>query len=67
MFMLLCGGKYLRLCVCDQLNEELKQNLRETMTKKYKQKNYEHITEAVDKLQQEVSLYIPACMHTTTY
>uniref|UniRef100_A0A665WG71 Tetraspanin n=1 Tax=Echeneis naucrates TaxID=173247 RepID=A0A665WG71_ECHNA len=36
-----------------QLNEELKQNLRETMIQKYEQKTYEHITRAVDKLQQE--------------
>ena len=37
-----------------QLNEELKQNLRETMVQKYKQENEKHITKAVDKLQQEV-------------
>ncbi|KAA8595756.1 hypothetical protein FQN60_011047 [Etheostoma spectabile] len=36
-----------------QLNEELKQNLRETMTQKYQQSSHEHITRAVDKLQQE--------------
>ncbi|KAM4593780.1 CD151 antigen-like [Odontesthes bonariensis] len=36
-----------------QLNEELKQNLRETLIKKYGQAGHEHITEAVDKLQQE--------------
>ncbi|XP_034417206.1 CD151 antigen-like isoform X2 [Cyclopterus lumpus] len=36
-----------------QLNEELKQNLRETMTQKYKQSSQEHVTRAVDKLQQE--------------
>ncbi|KAM7424547.1 hypothetical protein PAMA_000748 [Pampus argenteus] len=36
-----------------QLNEELKQNLRETMTQKYEQNGHEHITKAVDKLQQE--------------
>ncbi|XP_028258324.1 CD151 antigen-like isoform X2 [Parambassis ranga] len=36
-----------------QLNEELKQNLRETMIQKYKQTSYEHITSAVDKLQGE--------------
>ncbi|XP_010895387.2 CD151 antigen [Esox lucius] len=36
-----------------QLNEELKQNLRETMVKKYMAEGQEHITKAVDKLQQE--------------
>uniref|UniRef100_G3PYI3 Tetraspanin n=1 Tax=Gasterosteus aculeatus aculeatus TaxID=481459 RepID=G3PYI3_GASAC len=36
-----------------QLNEELKQNLRETMTQKYEQSSHEHVTRAVDKLQQE--------------
>ncbi|XP_073321262.1 CD151 antigen-like [Pagrus major] len=36
-----------------QLNEELKQNLRETMTQKYQQNTHEQITRAVDKLQQE--------------
>uniref|UniRef100_A0A8D3C6V9 Tetraspanin n=1 Tax=Scophthalmus maximus TaxID=52904 RepID=A0A8D3C6V9_SCOMX len=36
-----------------QLNEELKQNLRDTMIQKYQQKSHEHITRAVDKLQQE--------------
>nr|XP_057902113.1 CD151 antigen-like [Doryrhamphus excisus] len=36
-----------------QLNEELKQNLRETMVQKYQQNSHEHVTSAVDKLQQE--------------
>ncbi|XP_062405090.1 CD151 antigen-like [Sardina pilchardus] len=36
-----------------QLNVELKENLRETMVQKYKQKNEKHITDAVNKLQQE--------------
>ncbi|XP_062327131.1 CD151 antigen-like isoform X1 [Osmerus eperlanus] len=36
-----------------QLNEELKQNLRETMVQKYQQPGQEHVTGAVDKLQQE--------------
>ncbi|XP_021462530.2 CD151 antigen [Oncorhynchus mykiss] len=36
-----------------QLNEELKQNLRETMVQKYRQPEQEHITKAVDKLQHE--------------
>lgn len=39
--------------VSEQLNDELKQNLKKTMTEKYNQTNYEHITKAVDKLQQE--------------
>lgn len=44
------------VCVCVQLNEELKQNLKNTMVKKYREKEgNEHITRAVDKLQQEVS------------
>uniref|UniRef100_A0A4W5KQF8 CD151 molecule (Raph blood group) n=1 Tax=Hucho hucho TaxID=62062 RepID=A0A4W5KQF8_9TELE len=36
-----------------QLNEELKQNLRETMVQKYRQPEQEHVTKAVDKLQHE--------------
>lgn len=48
------GLQFLRACVCEQLNEELKQSLKETMTMKYLQKNYDQVTEAVDKLQQEV-------------
>lgn len=36
-----------------QLNEELKQSLRDTMIQKYEKSSYEHITRAVDKLQQE--------------
>lgn len=44
------------VCVCVQLNEELKQNLKNTMVKKYgEEKENEQITRAVDKLQQEVS------------
>ncbi|XP_005996127.1 CD151 antigen isoform X2 [Latimeria chalumnae] len=35
------------------LNEELKKNLKETITRKYKQPNEEGVTRAVDKLQQE--------------
>ncbi|XP_036391059.1 CD151 antigen isoform X1 [Megalops cyprinoides] len=38
---------------CHELNEELKQNLKDTMTEKYKQPGEEHVTRAVDKLQQE--------------
>ncbi|XP_063145374.1 CD151 antigen [Candoia aspera] len=36
-----------------QLNKELKENLRDTMTKKYKKAGEEGVTSAVDKLQQE--------------
>ncbi|TRZ00353.1 hypothetical protein DNTS_030398, partial [Danionella cerebrum] len=36
-----------------QLNEELKENLRETMVQKYSQPEQEHVTKAVNKLQQE--------------
>lgn len=42
--------------VSEQLNDELKQNLKKTMTDEYNQTNSEHITKAVDKLQQEVSV-----------
>lgn len=44
----------MHISVSEQLNEELKQNLRETMTQKYQQNGHEQITRAVDKLQQEV-------------
>lgn len=52
------GWYYMYTCVrvSEQLNDELKQNLKKTMTEKYNQTNYEHITKAVDKLQQEVSV-----------
>lgn len=44
------------VCLCEQLNDELKQNLKATMTNKYRLgKDNEHITQAVDKLQEEVS------------
>nr|XP_020639800.1 CD151 antigen [Pogona vitticeps]XP_020639801.1 CD151 antigen [Pogona vitticeps]XP_020639802.1 CD151 antigen [Pogona vitticeps] len=36
-----------------QLNAELKQNLKDTMTKKYQKEGEEGVTSAVDKLQQE--------------
>ncbi|KAK3548940.1 hypothetical protein QTP70_021680 [Hemibagrus guttatus] len=36
-----------------QLSDELKSNLKNTMVNKYKQPEQNHITEAVDKLQQE--------------
>uniref|UniRef100_A0A1A8A051 Glutamine amidotransferase-like class 1 domain-containing protein 1 n=4 Tax=Nothobranchius TaxID=28779 RepID=A0A1A8A051_NOTFU len=38
---------------CYQLDEELRQNLKETMQQKYQQPGEESITQAVDKLQQE--------------
>lgn len=37
-----------------QLDEELKQNLQATMQQKYQQPGEESVTQAVDKLQQEV-------------
>lgn len=37
-----------------QLNAELKENLKDTMTKRYHQPGHEGVTSAVDKLQQEV-------------
>lgn len=37
-----------------QLSHELTSNLNNTMVNKYKQPEQDHITEAVDKLQQEV-------------
>ncbi|CAJ1049253.1 CD151 antigen-like isoform X1 [Xyrichtys novacula] len=36
-----------------QLSDELKQHLRDTMTQKYQQSTHEHVTGAVDNLQQE--------------
>lgn len=52
------GWYYMYTCVrvSEQLNDELKQNLKKTMTDEYNQTNSEHITKAVDKLQQEVSV-----------
>lgn len=43
--------------MCEQLSEELKQSLKETMTKKYSQNSYDQVTKAVDKLQQEVCVW----------
>lgn len=37
-----------------QLDEELRQNLKGTMQQKYKQSGEDDVTQAVDKLQQEV-------------
>lgn len=42
------------LLISVQLNDELKANLKETMVQKYQQPGQEHITRAVDKLQQDV-------------
>lgn len=41
-----------------QLDEELKQNLQATMQQKYQQPGEESVTQAVDKLQQEVFNWI---------
>lgn len=57
-FLCVSASAYMHACVSEQLNEELKQNLRETMTQKYQQNTQEQITRAVDKLQQEVSVCI---------
>lgn len=56
------------MCLCEQLNEELKQNLKETMTKKYLQSGYDQVTQAVDKLQQEVCVRTvgQGCSHPQT-
>lgn len=42
------------LLVSVQLNNELRADLKETMVQKYQQPGQEHITRAVDKLQQDV-------------
>lgn len=55
------------VCVCEQLNEELKQNLTETMTQKYKKSGHEQITRAVDKLQQEVGAWTRLMMAANYY
>lgn len=39
-----------------QLSMELKQNLKNTMTQKYRKEGEESVTSAVDKLQQEVGI-----------
>lgn len=39
-----------------QLSLELKQNLKNTMTQKYRREGEESVTSAVDKLQQEVGV-----------
>lgn len=45
------------MSVSEQLNQELKQSLKETMTTKYAQKGQDQVTKAVDKLQQEVRVW----------
>lgn len=40
-----------------QLSLELKQNLKNTMTQKYRREGEESVTSAVDKLQQEVGVF----------
>lgn len=45
---------YLNASPTSQLDEELRQNLKETMQQKYHQPGEDSITQAVDKLQQEV-------------
>lgn len=47
-----------QVCLSLQINDELKQSLKETMTQKYKQPREEKVTNAVDKLQQEVRPYL---------
>lgn len=42
------------LLVPVQVNDELRADLKETMVLKYQQPDQEHITRAVDKLQQDV-------------
>lgn len=39
-----------------QLSTELKENLKNTMTQKYRKEGEERVTSAVDKLQQEVGI-----------
>lgn len=51
------GGSWivlLKLSPHPQLNTELKEHLKDTMTKRYHQPGHEGVTSAVDKLQQEV-------------
>lgn len=55
--LLITGGCNFRVSVWEQLSEELKQSLKETMTKKYSQNSYDQVTKAVDKLQQEVCVW----------
>lgn len=48
------GLVLLKLSPHPQLNTELKEHLKDTMTKRYHQPGHEGVTSAVDKLQQEV-------------
>lgn len=43
-----------KVSILSQLDEELRENLKGTMQQKYRQPGEESITQAVDKLQQEV-------------
>lgn len=43
-----------KVSILSQLDKELKENLKGTMQQKYRQPGEESITQAVDKLQQEV-------------
>lgn len=48
-----------------QLNTELKENLKDTMAKRYHQPGHQAVTSAVDQLQQEVGgwVVLGGCMH----
>lgn len=52
------------LLIYVQLNDELRADLKETMVQKYQQPDQEHITRAVDKLQQDVRGF---AVHIKTY
>lgn len=49
-------GDLIPLVSSVQLSMELKQNLKNTMTQKYRKEGEESVTSAVDKLQQEVGI-----------
>lgn len=49
---------WLCLFISVQLNDELKADLKETMVQKYQHPDQEHITQAVDNLQQNVKSFI---------
>ncbi|XP_051580467.1 CD151 antigen-like [Myxocyprinus asiaticus] len=53
IFMLEILAGVLAYIYYQQLNEELRENLRETMVQQYHQPEQDHVTKAVDKLQQE--------------
>ncbi|NWZ36106.1 CD151 protein, partial [Brachypodius atriceps] len=50
-----------------QLSLELKQNLKNTMTQKYRREGEESVTSAVDKLQQEVGLVLSNTRHDAVH